>query len=86
MIKEIDDVEKVCNELVNKSKGIIDTANLMKKLTDEIKAKTGEKDILNVSLLIRKELTNLYLLNSNMKDNMIMQSEIFESLKNLKNN
>ncbi len=85
MIKEIDDVEKVCNELVTKSKGIIDTANSMKKLTDEIKVKTREKDIFDVSLSIRKELTSLYLLNSNMKDNMVMQSKIFKSLKNLKN-
>jgi hypothetical protein len=50
---------------------------------EEIKSKASQEEAVNVTLAIRKELTNLFILNSNMEDSLKILQKIYESLEKI---
>ena len=85
MFKEISDIKKVCKTINSKSDMIKDLATELDKLMEEIKSKVSQEEAVNITLAIRKELTNLFILNSNIEDNFNTLKKIFDSLIELKN-
>lgn len=83
MFKEINDIKCICGTLIEKSEKIKDTADEVIKLLDLIKTKATQEETLNKSLAMRKELSGLFILNSNLDGILQSQQQIFESLKNL---
>jgi len=81
MFKEISDIKKVCETINSKSEKIKDLATGLDKLMEEIKSKTSQEKVVNVTLAIRKELTNLFILNSNIEDNLNAMQKISNSIK-----
>ncbi len=81
MFKEISDIKKVCETINSKSERIKDLATNLDKLMEEIKSKAGQEEAANVTLAIRKELSNLFILNSNMGDNLNVMQKISTSMK-----
>ena len=83
MSKEISDIKKVCETINSKSEKIKDLATELDKLMEEIKSKTSQEEAVNITLAIRKELTNLFILNSNIEDNLNAMQKILSSIKKL---
>ena len=83
MFKEINDIKCICETLIEKSEKIKYTADRLIELLDSIKSNTAQEDTLDKTLSMRKELSSLFILNTNMNDIMQSQQEIFDSLKNL---
>ena len=81
MFKEISDIKKVCETINSKSEKIKDLATELDKLMEEIKSKTSQEEAVNITLAIRKELTNLFILNSNIEDNFNAMQKISNSMK-----
>jgi len=81
MFKEISDIKKVCETINSKSEKIKDLATGLDKLMEEIKSKTSQEKVVSVTLAIRKELTNLFILNSNIEDNLNAMQKISNSIK-----
>lgn len=81
MFKEISDIKKVCETINSKSEKIKDLATELDKLMEEIKSKTSQEEAVNITLAIRKELTNLFILNSNIEDNLNAMQKISNSMK-----
>ena len=48
---------------------------------EEIKSKTSQEEAVNVTLAIRKELSNLFILNSNIEDNLNAMQKISSSME-----
>jgi len=84
MFKEISDIKKVCKTINSKSDMIKNLATELDKLMEETKSKVSQEEAVNITLAIRKELTNLFILNSNIEDNFNTLKRIFDSLKELK--
>lgn len=84
MFKEISDIKKVCKTINSKSDMIKNLTTEIDKLMEEIKSKVSQEEAVNITLAIRKELTNLFILNSNIEDNFNTLKKIFDSLKELK--
>jgi len=84
MFKEISDIKKVCKTINSKSDMIKNLATELDKLMEEIKSKVSQEEAVNITLAIRKELTNLFILNSNIEDNFNTLKKIFDSLIELK--
>ncbi|MBL7123586.1 MAG: hypothetical protein ISS14_01690 [Actinobacteria bacterium] len=84
MFKEINDVKKVCKTIISRSDNIKNLATELESLMDEVKSKTSQEEAVNITLDIRKELTNLFILNSNIEDSFNTIKKIFDSLKELK--
>ncbi|MFZ3385950.1 MAG: hypothetical protein WA120_02090 [Candidatus Hydromicrobium sp.] len=81
MFKEISDIKKVCETINSKSEKIKNLATELDKLMEEIKSKASQEEAVNITLAIRKELTNLFILNSNIEDNFNTLQRIFNSTK-----
>ena len=81
MFKEISDIKKVCETIDSKSEKIKNLATELDKLMEEIKSKTSPEEAVNITLAIRKELTNLFILNSNIEDNLNAMQKISNSIK-----
>ncbi len=81
MFKEISDIKKVCETINSKSEEIKNLAVSLDKLMEEIKCKTSQEEAVNATLAIRKELTNLFILNSNIGDNLNALQKISNSMK-----
>jgi len=81
MFKEISDIKKVCETINSKSEKIKDLATSLDKLMEEIKSKTSQEEAVNVTLAIRKELSNLFILNSNIEDNLNAMQKISSSME-----
>ncbi|MBA7582960.1 hypothetical protein ES708_24898 [subsurface metagenome] len=81
MFKEISDIKKVCETINSKSEKIKDLATELDRLMEEIKSKTSQEEAVNITLAIRKELTNLFILNSNIEDNLNAMQKISNSMK-----
>jgi len=81
MFKEISDIKKVCETINSKSEKIKNLATELDKLMEEIKSKTSQEEAVNITLAIRKELTNLFILNSNIEDNLNAMQKISNSMK-----
>ncbi|MBA7508353.1 hypothetical protein ES705_00279 [subsurface metagenome] len=84
MFKEINDVKEVCKTMISRSDKIKNLATELESLMDEVKSKTSQEEAVNITLAIRKELTNLFILNSNIEDNFNTLKKIFDSLKEIK--
>ena len=59
MFKEINDVKEVCKIIILRSDKIKNLSTEMESLMDEVKSKTSQEEAANITLAIRKELTNL---------------------------
>jgi uncharacterized membrane protein YdfJ with MMPL/SSD domain len=81
MFKEIGDIKKVCNDINSESDKIKNLATQLDNLMEEIKSKASQEEAVGVTLAIRKELTNLFILNSNITDNFNTMQKIFNSTK-----
>ena len=81
MFKEISDIKKVCETVNSKSEEIKNLATELDKLMEEIKSKTNQEEAVGVTLAIRKELTNLFILNSNIEDNLNAMQKISTSME-----
>ena len=81
MFKEISDIKKVCNDINSESDKIKNLATQLDNLMEEIKSKASQEEAVGVTLAIRKELTNLFILNSNITDNFNTMQKIFDSTK-----
>ena len=81
MFKEISDIKKVCETINSKSEKFKDLATSLCKLMEDIKNKTSQEEAINVTLAIRKELSNLFILNSNIEDNLNAMQKISNSVE-----
>jgi len=81
MFKEINDVKGVCKNIVSRSDEIKNLCTEMDSIMEEIESKAGQEEAVNVTLAIRKELANLFILNSNMEDCFDTMKKAFDSLK-----
>jgi len=83
MFREIEDIKRVCKNIVERSEDIKNLATELKSIIDEIKSKTDQEEAVKMTLAIKKELTNLFILNSNMDDSFRILQKIFSSIKKL---
>jgi hypothetical protein len=81
MFKEINDVKGVCKNIVSRIDEIKNLCKKMDSIMEEIESKAGQEEAVNVTLAIRKELSNLFILNSNIEDNFDTLRKVFDSLK-----
>ena len=81
MFKEISDIKEVCETINSKSEKLKDLAASLCKLMEDIKTKTSQEEAVNVTLAIRKELSNLFILNSNIEDNLNAMQKISNSME-----
>ena len=81
MFKEIKDVKGVCKNIVSRIDEIKNLCIKMDNIMEEIESKAGQEEAVNVTLAIRKELSNLFILNSNMEDSFDTLRKIFDSLE-----
>jgi len=83
MFREIEDVKRVCKNIVERSEDIKNLATELKSIIDEIKSKTDQEEAVKMTLIIKKELTDLFILNSNMGDSLKILQRIYESLEKI---
>ena len=83
MLREIEDIKRVCKNIVERSENIKNLVTELKSIIDEIKSKTDQEEAVKMTLAIKKELTNLFILNSNMEDSFRILQKIFSSIKKL---
>ena len=83
MFREIEDIKRVCKNIVERSENIKNLATELKSIINEIKSKTDQEEAVKMTLAIKKELTNLFILNSNMDDSFRILQKIFSSIKKL---
>jgi len=83
MFREIEDVKRVCKNIVERSEDIKNLATELKSIIDEIKSKTDQEEAVKMTLIIKKELTDLFILNSNMGDSLKILQKICESLEKI---
>lgn len=81
MFKEIKDVKGVCGNIISKMGDIKDVCTKMNSIMDDIEAKAGQEEAVNVTLAIRKQLAKLFILNSNVEDNLDTLRKVFDSLE-----
>ncbi len=81
MFKEIKDVKGVCGNIISKLGDIKDICTKMNSIMDDIEAKAGQEEAVNVTLTIRKQLAKLFILNSNVEDNFDTLRKVFDSLE-----
>ena len=81
MFKEIKDVKGVCKDITSRLDEIKDLCCKMDSIMEEIESKAGQEEAVKVTLAIRKELANLFILNSNMEDCFDTLRKVFDSLK-----
>jgi hypothetical protein len=83
MFKEINDVREVCRNIFLKSDEIKNHCNEIDGMMEEVKSKIGQEELANVTLAIRKELANLFILNSNMEGCLDSLKKSSNSLKKI---
>jgi len=83
MLKEVEDIENVCEQVIEKSKAFKEIAESVKDKIKELKLETTQIDAPAKSLALRKPLANLFILNSDMDDSIKTFEKIYEDLKNL---
>jgi len=84
MFKEIKDVKKICEAIIMKLDNIKNSAIQLENLVDKIKSETSQEEAAEITLSIRKELANLFILNSNMEDNLKILQKIYKSLEKIR--
>lgn len=84
MFKEIEDLKNTCENIIKKSDNINNLAKEMVNIIDEIKVRINQEDAVEMTLAVRKELANVFILNSNIEDNFKILQKIYNSIKNLK--
>ena len=83
MQKEVNDILSVSEQLIAKSHTIEEISKAIKEIVKEIQAKTSQVDVPQKSLALRKPLANLFILNSNMDDNIKVFEKIHDDLKKI---
>ena len=83
MFKEIKDVRGVCENIKTRSDKLEELAGKLSDLMDKIEERAHQKDSLNISLAIRKELSSLFILNSKIEDDLLMLKKVFDSLSEI---
>ena len=84
MFKEIKDIKEICGAIISKSDSIKSVAAELDRLVGEIKLKAKLDEAANITLEVRKELANLFILNSNIEDSLKVVQRILDSLKKIK--
>jgi hypothetical protein len=84
MFKEIKDVKKICESIINKLDNIRNSAVQLENLVDKVKSETSQEKAAEITLSIRKELANLFILNSNVEDNLKILQKIYKSLEKIR--
>lgn len=83
MFKEIKDLRGTCENIIKKSDSIRNLAKDMIDLIDKMKMGIKQEDAVEMTLEVRKELANIFILNSNIEDNFKILQKIYKSIKNL---
>ncbi|MCL4377553.1 MAG: hypothetical protein M1409_04090 [Actinobacteria bacterium] len=83
MHKEVTDIAKVCDSIIKRLDEVKKIADKIKKLTADVESKTDQMDAVNKSLAMRKDIANLYILNSNIEDNLKTLEKIYKSLSKI---
>jgi hypothetical protein len=78
MQKEVNDITNVCDSIRSKANDAKLIAEEIKKTVNAVMSKTSQEDSVEISLSLKKELTGLFILNSNFEDNL-------KALHNIKN-
>lgn len=83
MQKEADEILSVCGQVIDKTKTFKEIAEAVKEIIKEVQSETTQIDAPGKSLALRKPLANLFILNSNMDDNIKAFEKIYEELKKI---
>lgn len=81
MQKEVTDIINVCDQLIAKSATFKEIAEAIKDIIKEIQSETSQADAPAKSLALRKPLANLFILNSDLDDDMKSFEKIYDDLK-----
>lgn len=81
MQKEVTDIINVCDQVIAKSATFKEIAEAIKDIIKEIQSKTSQADAPGKSLALRKPLANLFILNSDLDDDMKSFEKIYDDLK-----
>lgn len=83
MFKEIEDIKNACGNIIDKAGRIKNTAGEINKLIDKIKSETSQENSVEITLAMRKELANMFILNSDIEDNFKNLNTILNSIKKI---
>jgi len=83
MFREIKDVKKICESIIKKLDDIRNSATQLENLVEKIESEASQAEAMEITLAIRKELANLFILNSNIEDNFKILQKIYKSLEKI---
>ena len=83
MKKEVSDITNICDSIISKSKDMIEVAEKTKIIVYNLNMKTSQADMVEKTLAVRRDLTSLFILNSNFEDNFKAFSKLKSSLENI---
>jgi hypothetical protein len=83
MQKEVNDITNVCDSIRSKANDAKLIAEEIKKTVNAIMSKTSQEDSVEISLSLKKELTGLFILNSNFEDNLKALHKIKNSFSSI---
>jgi hypothetical protein len=83
MFKEINDAMEVCRNMSIKSDEIKNYCSRIDGMMKEVQSGIGQEEMVNVTLAIRKELANLFILNSNIEGCLESLKKSADSLKKI---
>jgi len=83
MHKEVNDIVNVCDSILEKTQKINEISSEISKLARELEQNTEQADVPSKSLAMRKPLAALFILNSNLQDNIETFEKIYDELKRI---
>lgn len=83
MQKEVTDIVNICNTIISKTQSVNEIAEALQELAKDIQQNTGQADIPQKSLSMRKPLAALFILNSNYDDLIKNFEKIYDDLKKI---
>ena len=83
MHKEVKDIGDICGNMISKTKDVNDIAEALKELVKNIAQDTEQADIPAKSLVMRKPLAALFILNSNFDDLLKDFEKIYDDFKRI---
>jgi hypothetical protein len=83
MQKEVEEIVCVCEQVIDKSRTFKEIAEAIRDIIKQVQSETTQIDAPGKSLALRKPLANLFILNSNMDDNIKAFEKIYDELKKI---
>jgi len=83
MQKEVEEIVCVCEQVIDKSETFKEIAGAVRDIIKQVQSETTQIDAPGKSLALRKPLANLFILNSNMDDNIKAFEKIYDELKKI---